>query len=221
MKNWLLLIAVIVLTFLLLLGVFPGTLTWLLWFVDIILIFATLSFYLVSLFVPTTHTRVTASGSRSKPIEEGLPQIPRTVREILATLSDKQFELFSAAVIMGMGEGYTFDGHCGGSGDQGIDVKLRNSLGLLVGVQSKRYAQENIISSGIAREFWGAILYYNAAYGYLVTTSTFSRDARRVIASASGRIRIIDGSQLEGHLRWHAREIALAWREIQQTVNIA
>jgi restriction endonuclease Mrr len=132
-------------------------------------------------------------------------------------MDSEKFELFSAAVVMGLGQGYTFKEHCGRSGDHGIDVKLRNAYGMRVGVQSKFYTPGNsTVGSDAVREFWGSLTFYQAIHGYFVTTSTFIPAAQQVIESTSGYIRIIDGQQLDTYLQWQSREIALAWREVQE-----
>jgi restriction system protein len=128
----------------------------------------------------------------------------------------EKFELFSAAVIIGLRQGYTFKEHCGGSGDYGIDVKLRNAYGMRVGVQSKFYTPGNTVGSDEVREFLGSLTFYKAIHGFFVTTSTFTPAARQVIESTSGYIRAIDGQQLDTYLRWQSREIALAWLEVQE-----
>jgi restriction system protein len=85
-------------------------------------------------------------------------------------------------------------------------------------VQCKRYA-DNPVGSSEVRDFWSSIRLYNAVYGYFVTTSTFSRDAQQVLASAGWQIRRIDGYQLDALLRGRRREISLAWSEVLAQKN--
>jgi hypothetical protein len=145
---------------------------------------------------------------------DGLPVIPRTLAEVYA-LGEKRFEPFSAAVIMGMGEGHRFLRHSGQSGDQGVDAVLLNLFSQEVIVQSKLYAKEDHVGSPALRDFLGCLSYHHAVYGYFVTTSTFSPAAQQVINSSDGRIRPIDGNRLERLLQRRNREIALAWQDIQ------
>lgn len=142
-----------------------------------------------------------------------LPSIPRTLREVY-TMGPTKFEIFSAAVLIAMGEGHRFLTHCGQSGDQGIDVKLRNLYHNTVVVQCKLYAPENHVGQPELRDFWGSILFHQAVYGFFVTTSTFTPAALQLIASSQGRIRPIDGRQLEYLLQHRSREIALALHEV-------
>jgi Restriction endonuclease len=143
---------------------------------------------------------------------DGLPFVPRTLREVLA-MSPEEFEIFSAAVVIAMGQGHTFYRHCGRSGDQGVDALLWNMHGFRVAIQSKRYASDTTVSSEEVRTFAGSLLYYQAIYGFFVTTSRFTNDARDVIR-ASTSIRVIDGQHLEVYLQRRSREIALAWAEV-------
>ncbi len=145
---------------------------------------------------------------------EVLPAIPRTASEAFALLSDAQFEIFSAAVIIALGEGHRFLAHCGQSGDQGIDAKLLNLFNYTVVVQSKRYAPDNSVGQPLLRDFLGSIYYHKAAYGYFVTTSYFTAAAQQFIAGTNGRIRAIDGRLLELYLQRRSREIELALRDI-------
>ncbi|HZU03381.1 MAG TPA: restriction endonuclease [Ktedonobacteraceae bacterium] len=171
-------------------------------------------------YIHSNHA-VAVAPQQQGSFEEGLPWIPRTAHEAHATLSDKEFELFSAAVIIGALGGYTFDRHCGGPGDRGVDVILRNTYGHVVAVQSKRHASDNHISSEMVRTFLGSLSPHDAVYGFFVTTSTFSRDAQPDLQHAGWRIRPIDAPRLDVHLQWRAREIALAWREIQDQLKRA
>lgn len=142
-----------------------------------------------------------------------LAAVPRTLDEVLR-LDPKEFEILSAAVVIGMGEGHYFLKHCGQRGDEGIDAKLLNHYRLPVVVQSKLYGYENHIEPTQVRDFMGAIIHEKAVYGFFVTTSTFTSAAYRWIAEMGGRIRTIDGRQLEMLLQNRWREIALAYCDI-------
>ena len=142
-----------------------------------------------------------------------LPAIPRTLAEV-HLFDPTEFEVFSAAVVVALGEGHRFLKHCGQSGDQGIDTKLLNIYRLTVVVQSKLYAYDNPIVPAQVRDFQGAMDHEKAVYGFFVTTSTFTSAARRWVADMGGRIRTIDGRQLELLLQQRRREIALAYRDI-------
>ncbi len=219
MKSLVLFAMSLLLSFLLLSGSVGPLLMCVLLFLDILFALAALSFFVASMHLHSTRARTKVTSSRLMLLEDGLPSIPLTIREILAKMDFTQFEYFSAAVVIGLREGHRFEKHCGGSGDQGVDVKLRNAYGLLVAVQSKLYTPGNPVGSEEIRAFLGSLLFHQATYGFFVTTSTFTRDARRVIESTNGRIRAIDGRQLEAYLQWRTREMKLAWREIEDALG--
>jgi hypothetical protein len=217
MKGWLLFALSLGLLCVLLLGSLPPVLKLPLLLLDIIGFLAAAAFAAVQLHpVPG---RVQLAPFRPAPLEEGLPWIPRTVQEVLDTMDDEQFEYFAAAVIVGLREGYRFERRCGGPGDQGVDVRMRNSYGLLVVAQCKRFTPPNTVPSKDLREFWGAIGMHGAISGFFVTTSTFTPDAQQVIRAYSGRIRAIDGAHLDAYLQWRRREIALAYREVLEVAG--
>jgi Restriction endonuclease len=166
-----------------------------------------------SLALLMAPTRASAPPVRQVLLDDHLSSIPRTLAEIYASMSPEQFELFSAALVMSLDGEYRFVAHSGQSGDQGVDSKLRNRRDQLVIVQSKLYAQGNQVGSSEMRNFAGSIPLHCAAYGYFVTTSTFSRDAQRVIA-AFWQIRPIDGQYIEALLQHRHREIELAYNEV-------
>jgi len=185
-----------------------------------------------TLATPRRTGRVPAGALASSPAEtsvsppvhpeahpQHLPAIPRTLAEIRAMLNPTDFELFSAAVIIGgLGEGHRFLRHSGRAGDQGIDVHLQNTYGLLVAVQSKQYAPHRRVKSSEMRDFGGAIRMHGAVYGYFVTTSTFTRGAYQA-KDAHGSIKTIHGPYLESLLQDHEHEIAQAYHDIQRQVQ--
>src|SRR5690242_3824611 len=99
---------------------------------------------------------IEAQPMQTAPDADALPAIPCTLDEVFQ-LNPKEFEVLSAAVVVGMGEGHRFLKHCGQSGDQGIDAKLLNQYHLTVAIQSKLY-DNKIISYhhryAIFREQW-------------------------------------------------------------------
>jgi len=62
------------------------------------------------------------------------------------------------------------------TGDGGVDIIIREKEGISV-VQCKRYNDNSNIGVQDVREFLGAMVHYNAMYGYFVTTSNFSEAA--------------------------------------------
>lgn len=145
-------------------------------------------------------------------------RIPRTAHEAHALLSDYQFELFSAAVIIGLGQGYAFVMHVGGSGDGGVDTILQNAMLKRVYVQSKQYLYGDVqVNPHDVRDFIGTLSMSRAIYGYLVTTSTLTPQACR--EANNGNVRIIDASQLDYLLQQRQREIALAYQDVLNAVR--
>lgn len=155
------------------------------------------------------------------PVDTGLPRIPRTAYEAHEILSDKEFELFSAAVVIGQGIGHTFLSHAGGSGDRGVDTWLLNMYQKLVVVQSKRYLYRAVpVLPEQVRDFCGAIQIHGAVNGYLVTTSILTVQAQQEVQGARGFIHVIDAPRLDNLLHYHARAIAVAYQEVLNTVNM-
>ena len=86
----------------------------------------------------------------------------------------------------------------GGSGDGGIDGKIReDALGLdEVYLQAKRYAAGNSVGEGDLRDFVGAIDAVGTTKGVFVTTSSFTKSAKAYVEKSSKRIILIDGEEL-------------------------
>jgi len=86
----------------------------------------------------------------------------------------------------------------GRSGDGGVDGVIdQDALGLdRVYIQAKRYQPGNSVTAGHIRDFFGSLDRFKAAKGVLVTTSTFTSDAKDTAAQLSKRIVLIDGNQL-------------------------
>lgn len=84
----------------------------------------------------------------------------------------------------------------GKSGDGGIDGVIKEDrLGLdAVYIQAKRW--EGSVGASVVREFAGTLEFHKANKGVLITTSTFTADAKAFIQSIGKRIVLIDGSML-------------------------
>ncbi len=180
--------------------------------------FLALAFLLVPIRAQLAPSRTRDSVAQPPMLGDTLPSVPRTLAEV-HLMGPTQFEVFSAAVLVAMGEGYRFLRHCGKSGDQGIDVTLLNLYHNPVAVQCKLYASDNHVGQPELRDFLGSILWHQAVYGFFVTTSTFTPAALRFITGTNGRIRPIDGRQLEVLLQYRTREIALALHDIRVVLS--
>jgi len=109
----------------------------------------------------------------------------------LQLLTGLQFEELIASLFRK--DGYTVR-HCGGTGDEGIDLVLVMGQEKDV-VQCKRW--KNGIGSPILREFYGALMHAGARHGFIITTASFSQSARDF---ARGKpISLISGAEI---LRW-------------------
>lgn len=88
----------------------------------------------------------------------------------------------------------------GKSGDGGVDgVINEDPLGLdVVYVQAKRWSGS--VGPSVVREFAGTLDTRKASKGVLITTSTFTADAKEVARSVGKRIVLVDGSMLAGLL---------------------
>ncbi len=84
----------------------------------------------------------------------------------------------------------------GKSGDGGIDGVIKEDrLGLdAVYIQAKRW--ESSVGAPVVREFAGTLDFHKANKGVLITTSTFTADAKTFTQSIGKRIVLIDGGML-------------------------
>lgn len=144
--------------------------------------------------------------------------IPTSAKEALRRFDYDEFELFSAAVVIGRRDkDYTFERRIGGSGDQGIDTILRNRHGLKIGVQSKFYSPGTRVGSEEIRTFVGSLDHHDCIYGYFVTTSTLTPDARVALHRAIDKVHLIDAHQLDQDLYYRAVPIEQAWEHVMET----
>ncbi len=86
----------------------------------------------------------------------------------------------------------------GGNNDGGVDaVILLDPLGLdRLHVQTKCYAQDNMVDVVEMREFAGTLEDKKTARGVLLTTSGFTRGAREFVRGIHRPITLIDGTEL-------------------------
>ncbi|MDQ2806831.1 MAG: restriction endonuclease [Chloroflexota bacterium] len=72
--------------------------------------------------------------------------------------------------------GYRDVQRVGGSGDQGVDLRMRDAAGNLCVVQCKRY--HGSVSPALVRELYGVLACTGARAAYLITTGRVSHDAQ-------------------------------------------
>ena len=86
--------------------------------------------------------------------------------------------------------------HLGGSGDGGVDGLIKeDKLGLSeIYMQAKRW--DAPVGSKTVREFLGALDQAGAKKGVLITTSTFTKDAKAPLGKTDKKVSLIDGQML-------------------------
>lgn len=86
--------------------------------------------------------------------------------------------------------------HLGGSGDGGVDGLIKeDKLGLSeIYMQAKRW--DTPVGSKTVREFLGALDQAGAKKGVLITTSTFTKDAKAPLGKTDKKVSLIDGQML-------------------------
>lgn len=84
------------------------------------------------------------------------------------------------------------------SNDAGVDGFAKHSEGLIV-VQCKRFAEHNLVGRPVIQQFKGVIEENSAYEGYIVTTSSFTKEAVES-AGKNERLKLIDMNILVG---WH------------------
>jgi len=100
---------------------------------------------------------------------------------------------------MGYGGGHENAGRTiGKSHDGGLDGQINlDPLGLeTVYLQAKRYAPQNSVSSNTIDAFAGALSKTKSTKGVLLTTSTFTSEARNAAHQSKVTIVLIDGKML-------------------------
>jgi restriction system protein len=110
----------------------------------------------------------------------------------------ERFEKLVLDLLLKLGYGGPFGSgvHLGKSGDGGVDgVIQQDKLGLeLIYVQAKRW--QGSVGPSTVREFAGSLSAHRARKGVIITTSSFTAEARKDAERMGDRIVLIDGAQL-------------------------
>jgi len=134
--------------------------------------------------------------------EERIEAAHRELRSALAAdlidrVMEQSPEFFERLVMdvlsrMGYGRGQ----HLGGTGDEGFDGVIdEDRLGLdRIYVQAKRWTKP--VGRPAVQAFVGALAGRGATKGVLITTSSFSEEARRYVDKVQARVVLIDGQEL-------------------------
>jgi restriction system protein len=148
-------------------------------------------------------------------IEYGSKQIRQTLSaEILERIKKCSPGFFERLVVdlivaMGYGGSRADAGQAvGKAGDGGIDgVVKEDPLGLdVIYLQAKRW--ENTVGRPEVQKFAGALQGQKARKGILITTSSFTKEARDFASFIDSKVVLIDGSQLTGLLIDHGVGVA-------------
>lgn len=121
-----------------------------------------------------------AAGRQVKPVQ-------------LHKLSPRQFEEVVARMIAQQGYKTKV---VGGAGDQGVDVKVFNPQGQLVGVvQCKRYRPNKALAPSFVREMATVRQMHGVNIAYLATTAYFTEETKALARQLN--VRLIDGHDLK------------------------
>ena len=113
------------------------------------------------------------------------------------------FERLIVEFLVAMGYGGSIEDAgqaVGQSGDGGIDGVIKEDrLGLdTIYLQAKRW--QGTVGRPVVQAFAGALAGQHARRGVLITTSTFSADAKMYVKSIEQRIVLIDGRELASYM---------------------
>ena len=155
----------------------------------------------------SSHSGDIAENEASTTPEERLEKSYSALKEDLAQeLLDRVkasppvfFESLVVELLLRMGYGRSREDAgrtIGGSGDGGVDgIINEDRLGLdVVYIQAKRW--EGSVGRPVVQAFAGSLEGVRARKGVLITTSTFTADARHYVTQIEKRIVLVDGQQL-------------------------
>jgi restriction system protein len=150
-------------------------------------------------------TAVESQETPEELLERGYVQLRSRLSEELAervrTVSPSRFETVVLEVLLAMGYGGSRPDAgkaVGRSGDGGIDGLINEDpLGLdVVYIQAKRW--DRSVGRPEVQAFVGSLEGQRARKGVLITTSTFSSDAKEYVKMIDKRVILIDGLRLAG-----------------------
>ena len=148
------------------------------------------------------------SGGETQTPEEVLDNSFQAIQNSLANdildavkkMSPAAFEELVVKLLVAMGYGGSIEDAgqaVGKAGDEGIDGIIKEDrLGLdSIYIQAKKW-NENVIGRPLVQSFAGSLEGHRARKGVMITTSTFSPDARNYVQKIENKIVLIDGKQL-------------------------
>jgi restriction system protein len=148
---------------------------------------------------------VTESSTPEEALEEAYESVRANLEsELLQKVKAASPAFFERLVVellvrMGYGGSIREAGQAvGRSGDGGVDGIIKEDrLGLdVIYIQAKRW--ENSVGSPEVHKFVGALAQRHARKGVMITTSSFTKDAREVVGHLESRVVLVDGTELTG-----------------------
>ena len=136
-------------------------------------------------------------------LEKSYVELRKTLAEDLLDLVKSKppifFERLVLQLMQRLGYGSLVENsaeHIGGTGDGGLDGLIKeDKLGLdVIYIQAKRW--EGPVGSKTLREFLGALEQAGAKKGVIITTSTFTKDAKAPLGKTDKKISLVDGQML-------------------------
>jgi len=124
---------------------------------------------------------------QQKRIEEGLKSLGSYGKN--EEISGNDFERIVAKIFSKRGYSVSTTK---GSGDEGIDLYMRDKEDEKIGVQCKKW--KGIVGQHIIRDFYGSLMHAHLKKGFVVTTGRFSEAAKDFARSEP--IFLIDGKKL-------------------------
>jgi restriction system protein len=167
-------------------------------------------------YLEAARPNETSTGDHEQPDatktpEELVEQSYQTLRDALAeeilekvrSCSPEFFERLVVKLLVAMGYGGSLvdaGQAVGRTGDEGIDGVIKeDKLGLdVVCIQAKRW--KNPVGRPIVQAFAGSMEGQRARKGVLITTSTFSSDAKEYTSKIERKIVLIDGPTLASYM---------------------
>lgn len=126
--------------------------------------------------------------------------------EKMQDLTPRKFEELVAALFRA--KGYTIE-LTPATRDGGFDMRAfhRNDVGIcLTLIECKRYGPKRPVSVDVVRGLYGVTENERATTGLIVTTSSFTKDAKSFQDQNKYRIYLADQAQLQAWLRGHKRK---------------
>jgi restriction system protein len=126
-------------------------------------------------------------------------QLAQVLLDTITSCSPSFFERLVVEVMVALGYGGSFPDArqvLGGSGDGGVDGIIKEDrLGLdVIYLQAKRW--ESTVGRPAVQAFAGSLEGFRARKGILITTSSFSSEAREYVRNIEKKIILIDGQEL-------------------------